>query len=140
MRTAENSTTDTAIALVAEPAVRQYFETLNAGQFEATAALFASDGQLHAPFEEAIAGREAISAYLKAEAQEMHLHPRQALVETLENGQIQVTAIGRVETPWFGVNVGWRFVLNPEGEIICVTIKLLASPQELLSLRPLTKF
>lgn len=135
-----NSTTGIAIEGVAEPAVLQYFQTLNAGQFDATAALFASDGQLHAPFEEPIEGREAIAAYLQAEAQGMQLYPRQGQVETLEDGQIQVTVTGRVQTPWFSVNIGWVFVLNPARDIISATIKLLASPQELLSLRPLTKY
>ena len=41
-----------------------YFETMNAGDFEPTAAMFAGDGVLNAPFEEPIVGREAIAPYL----------------------------------------------------------------------------
>jgi hypothetical protein len=49
-----------------------------------------------------------------------------------------VRNLGKVQTPWFGGNVGmniaWRFLLNPEGKIFFVAIDLLASPKELLNL------
>ena len=50
--------------------------------------------------------------------------------------QIKVT--GKCQTPWFGANVGmniaWRFLLDPQGKIFFVAIDLLASPKELLNL------
>lgn len=120
---------------IAEPLVLRYFETLNAGDFEATASLFAPQGELHPPFESAIVGPEAIASYLKAEAQGMKLYPRQGVAETLEDNHIQIQIKGKVQTPLFSVNVAWQFILNPQREISSVQVKLLASPQELLSLR-----
>ena len=35
----------------------------------------------------------------------------------------------------FSVNVAWYFTLNPQGQLATAKIKLLASPQELLSLQ-----
>ena len=37
--------------------------------------------------------------------------------------------------PLFGVNVSWLFILNSQQQIVSTTVKLLASPQELLNLR-----
>lgn len=46
-----------------------------------------------------------------------------------------------MKTPLFWVNVAWLFILNPQQKkIMAVTVKLLASPQELLNLRSETKF
>lgn len=115
--------------------VLRYFETMNAGDFEATSALFATEGSLKAPFESPFLGRDAIAAYLDREAPGMKLEPREGIVETLENDQIQVQVSGTVQTPWCGVNVSWLFVLNQESEIAAATIKLLASPQELLNMQ-----
>lgn len=120
---------------IAEPVLLRYFETMNAGDFEATAALFAANGKMHAPFEEPLEGPEAIATYLQNEAKAMKLDPREAIAETLEDGNIQYQVSGKVQTPLFGVNVLWTFVLNQEREILTATIKLLASPKELLSLR-----
>lgn len=124
---------------ISDPAVLQYFETFNKGDFEATANLFDAEGVLNAPFEEPIIGQSAIAAYLKAEAQGMRLDPQQGISQTLEDDQIEFQVSGRVQTPVFSVNVRWLFVVNAQQEILAVTIKLLASPQELLKLRPLTK-
>ena len=134
------STVHPVVMCYLHPAVLSYFETLNAGDFEATANLFAADGLLNAPFEEPIVGRSAIATYLKAEAQAMQLHPDEGVSERLEDGNLQIHITGKVQTPIFGVNVAWVFLLNPQLEILSVTVKLLASPQELLSLRPSTKF
>lgn len=120
---------------IVEPTILRYFETLNAGKFELTAALFSASGALHPPFENPVVGLDAIAAYLQAEAQGMQLYPRQGIVEQLEDGQLQVQVTGKVQTPWFGVNVSWLFLLNQEREITSATVKLLASPQELLNLR-----
>jgi hypothetical protein len=119
-----------------KPALEQYFETFNAGDFEATANLFAEDGVLHAPFEEPIIGKSSIARYLKTEAPGMHLEPQQSVSKILEDGTVEIQVSGRVQTPAFGINVGWVFLLNFQQEILSVTVKLLASPQELLTLRP----
>lgn len=129
------STTDLVIEGITEPVVLRYFETMNAGDYEATAALFADTGAMHPPFEKAIEGRLAIAFYLKAEAKGMQLFPRQGIAETPLNEPTQIQVTGKVQTPVFGVNVSWVFVLSPEQEIFSTRIKLLASPQELLSLR-----
>lgn len=123
-----------------DPVVHRYFETFNCGDFEATASLFAADGVLYAPFEDPIVGRGAIALYLEAEAKGMQLEPQQAVIETLKDGNREIHVNGKVQTPLFGVNVGWRFILNSEVEIVAVTVKLLASAQELLNLRSSTKF
>ncbi|MFB2935412.1 ketosteroid isomerase family protein [Aerosakkonemataceae cyanobacterium BLCC-F154] len=126
---------DLAIAGITESTILNYFQTLNAGDFSATAALFAADGELNPPFESAVVGPEAIATYLKQEATGMQLLPTQGTAEEMEDGYTQIQVKGRVKTPLFSVNVGWIFVLNAEQEIAAATIKLLASPQELLSLR-----
>ena len=120
---------------ITEPVLVRYFETLNAGDFQATAALFAQEGTMYPPFEEPKVGKDAIAAYLEAEAQGMILSPNQGIAETLEDGLIDIKVSGKVQTRWFGVNVSWSFVLNSEREILEATIKLLASPQELLSMK-----
>lgn len=131
------STSQSALKIegMTNPTVLRYFETLNAADFEATAALFAANGNMYPPFESPVEGPEAIAAYLNAEAQGMSLFPREGIIEPLEDGQTQVRVSGKVQTSWCGVNVSWLFVLNPEAEIVSTTIKLLASPQELLNLR-----
>ena len=127
--------TNVAIEGIAEPAILDYFQTLNAEEFEKTAALFAESGAMYPPFEAPVMGRDAIATYLQAEAQGMQLYPREGMVQPLEDGQFQVQVAGKVQTPFFGVNVSWLFLLNPAREITAATIKLLASPQELLQLR-----
>jgi hypothetical protein len=126
---------DGTIEGIDESVVWRYFQTMNAADYEGTAALFAPTGVMHPPFEEPIEGTEAITTYLKAEAKGMQLFPREGIAETLEEDQIQVQVKGKVQTSLFGVNVAWIFILNPEREIIYTQIKLLASPQELLNLR-----
>ena len=126
---------DLTIEGITEPVVLRYFETMNAGDYKATAALFADTGAMHPPFEQPIQGREAIATYLEAEAKGMQLFPTKGIVETQKEDQTQIQVTGKVQTPWFGVNVAWIFVLSPEREILTTRIKLLASPQELLSLR-----
>ncbi|MEC4868957.1 MAG: nuclear transport factor 2 family protein, partial [Jaaginema sp. PMC 1078.18] len=111
------------------------FETLNTGEFEATAALFAPTGELKPPFEDAIVGPEAIATYLEAEAQGLRSYPRQGEVVIQEDDTLEVQVRGKVRTSVFTVNVAWQFVLNPQRQITYARIKLLASPQELLNLR-----
>ena len=120
---------------ITEPTILRYFETLNAGDFEGTGALFAADGAMLPPFELPVVGKDAIVAYLQEEAKGMQLFPREGICQKLEDGYVQFQIAGKVQTPFFGVNVSWIFVLNPQSEIFSATIKLLASPQELLNLR-----
>ena len=133
-------TSSIKIAGITKPTVLRYFETLNAGDFETTANLFAEDGVLHAPFEEPIIGSSSIATYLKTEARGMQLEPQQGVSQILEDGNVEVQVSGRVQTSAFGINVAWLFLLNSDQKILSVTVKLLASPQELLNLRPQTKF
>ncbi|MDY7022683.1 MAG: nuclear transport factor 2 family protein [Cyanobacteriota bacterium] len=133
--TVSNSDYTVKIQGVTEVQILQYFRTFNSGEFQTTAALFAEDGLLEAPFEDSIYGREAIAIYLETEAQGMQLRPQKGVSETLENAQQQVQVMGKVKTPLFWVNVAWQFILNSDGEIAVVTVKLLASLQELLNLQ-----
>jgi hypothetical protein len=126
---------DLIIEGITEGTILEYFRTLNGGDFSATAALFAADGELNPPFESPVVGRGAIAAYLEQEATGMQLLPKQGAAEEIEDGYTQIQVKGKVQTPLFSVNVGWIFVLNSAREIAAATVKLLASPQELLSLR-----
>jgi hypothetical protein len=60
------------------------------------------------------------------------------VTEPADDGFTQIKVTGKVQTPWFGAGVGmnisWRFLLNPDGKIFFVAIDLLASPKELLNL------
>lgn len=135
-KTLSNNSIDTlSIEGVTQPQVAQYFQYLNAAKYQETAALFAENGILEAPFEESIVGREAIATYLEAEAKGMQLEPKRGESQVIENGKIQIQVLGKVNTPLFKVNVGWQFILNPNGEITVVTVKLLASLKELLKIR-----
>ncbi|MDJ0798674.1 MAG: ketosteroid isomerase family protein [Calothrix sp. MO_167.B12] len=120
---------------ITEPAILDYFHTLNAGEFHRTAALFATDGVMYPPFESGIVGKDAIANYLHQEAEDLKAHPRQGMVEALDNHNTQFQVTGKAQTSWCSVNVKWLFILNQYQEIVSVQIKLLASPQELLKLR-----
>jgi hypothetical protein len=115
--------------------VSHYFSTINAGNFQATGQLFAVDGALQPPFEPMVVGPEAIAQYLQTEANGFKLHPKQGTSKSLENGCTEFEVTGRVQTPWFSVNVCWVFILSPWKEIFLVKVKLLASLQELLQFR-----
>ncbi|UKO95870.1 nuclear transport factor 2 family protein [Nostoc sp. UHCC 0870] len=121
---------------ITESTIIEYFTTLNAGNFTATAALFAAEGVMYPPFESGIVGTDAIARYLQQEAQDIKADPHQGIAETLENGRIQIQVRGRTQTSWCSVNVLWLFSLNQQRQILETHIKLLASPQELLALRP----
>lgn len=125
----------TQIQGINEPTIQQYFQSLNAGDYEKTTSLFAENGVMHPPFESGIVGRDAILSYLNKEAIDIKACPHEGISETLEDNLTQIKVAGKVETPWFGVNVSWLFILNESFQILDVKIKLLASPQELLSLR-----
>jgi hypothetical protein len=114
----------------------RYFEQLNAGNFTGVSELFAANGVLYPPFEEGVIGPDAIATYLHKEASDMTLTPKRVIGQTvLAPGQIQHEIFGQVQTPFFRVNVGWRFVLDQEDQILAVGVKLLASLEELLNLR-----
>ena len=135
MTSAEQLKEEFQIEGITETSVLRYFETLNAGEFEATAALFGVDGVMRPPFESDIVGTDAIAAYLKQESQNIKAYPNTGIAETLENATIQVQVTGKAQTSWCSVNVLWLFILNQQRQISYTKIKLLASPQELLSLR-----
>jgi hypothetical protein len=132
---AQTSLPEISIAGITETIIYRYFQTLNAGEFTETARLFAEDGLLIAPFEEGVQGQQAITNYLKEEAQGLTAFPSQGTSETLEDQSTQITITGKVQTSLFKVNVRWQFQLTTSGEIASVEVKLLASPQELLNLR-----
>lgn len=117
------------------PTIEQYFKTLNAGDFQATADLFAVDGILQPPFDAELVGPEAIATYLQAEAKGLHLLPLRSSDRALDTGDIEFDIRGRVQTPLLQVNVAWRFILNPEQQLLRAEIKLLASMVELLTFR-----
>lgn len=121
---------------ISQEIISRYFESLSAEDFLATAHLFAAEGTLYPPFESAVTGREAIVAYLETEAKGLRLSPLSYAADRLEDGHIQYQVMGKVQTPLFGVNVGWIFVLNAAAEIVSVQIKLLAALEELLKLKP----
>ncbi len=124
------------IAGINNPTISRYFESLNTGDFPSTVALFAADGVMYAPFESGIVGKDAIASYLQREALGLQAEPHQGIIESQENDLVQVRVNGKVQMPLFGVNVSWLFILNCQQQLVSVTVKLLASPQELLNLRP----
>lgn len=139
-RTAPTATNSVKIDGITEPAVLKYIEAMNADNFDAAIELFTPEGALQPPFQKPIVGREAIAKYMREEAQGLNMMPKQGIMEVKPDGSKQLKITGVVQTPWFGVNVGmniaWRFLINPQGKIFFVAIDMLASPQELLSLRP----
>ena len=119
---------------ITEPAIANYFDTINRSQFSATASLFAEAGELLAPFEQPIVGRTKIADYLSKEAKGMKLLPKQGILES-ESEQKDYKVLGKVKTSLFSVNAAWYFTLNADSQITTAKIKLLASPQELLGLK-----
>lgn len=130
--------TKVTIAGVTHPTVLSYIDNMNANDFEAAVQLFSPNGSLQPPFQKPIIGREAILAYMREECPGLKLMPEQGIVETIEEEYVPIKVTGKVQTPWFGSSVGmnivWRFLLDPEGKIFFVAIDLLASPKELLKL------
>jgi len=83
-------------------------------------------------------GRDAILQFFREECQNLKLIPERGVAEAPEDGYIPIKITGKCQTPWFGaavgMNIAWRFLLNPDGKIFFVAIDLLASPKELLNL------
>ena len=123
---------------VINPTVNAYMDRLNANDFDALIDLFLADGALQPPFQKPIHGREAILRFFREDCQNLRLLPERGYAEPTEGEYTQIKVTGKVQTPWFGagigMNVAWRFLLNPEGKIYFVAIDLLASPAELLKL------
>jgi hypothetical protein len=123
---------------VDNPTVLSYINNMNANDFGAVIELFANDGALQPPFQKPIVGRDAVFRYLQEECQNLKLMPERGTNEPADGNFNQIKVTGKVQTPWFGANVGmnmaWRFLLDPQGKIFFVAIDLLASPKELLNL------
>jgi hypothetical protein len=121
---------------VINPTVNSYMNLLNANDFDNLIQLFLPDGALQAPFQKPIVGAEAILRFFREDCQNLRLLPERGYAEPTEGDFTQIKVTGKVQTPWFGagvgMNVAWRFLLNPEGKIYFVAIDLLASPAELL--------
>jgi hypothetical protein len=117
--------------------VTNYMNLLNANDFDALIDLFLPDGALQAPFQRPIVGRDAILRFFREDCQNLKLLPERAVSEPSDGGFTQIKVTGRVQTPWFGagvgMNVAWRFLLDPQGKIYFVAIDLLASPADLLA-------
>jgi len=130
--------TQVKIEGVSNTTVLSYMNNLNANDFGTLIQLFAADGALQPPFQKPIVGRDAVFRFFNEECQNLKLIPERGVSEPAEDGYTQVKVTGKVQTPWFGAAVGmnmaWRFLINPEGKIFFVAIDLLASPKELLNL------
>jgi len=123
---------------VGNPTVLSYMNNLNANDFDVLIDLFAPDGALQPPFQKPIVGKENVMRFFREECQNLKLVPERGVEEPTQDGYTQIKVTGKVQTPWFGGNVGmniaWRFLLDPENKIFFVAIDLLASPKELLNL------
>lgn len=130
--------TKVTIQGITNQTVLDYMDNLNANDFDTLIELFLPDGALQPPFKRPIVGKDNILRFFKEECQNLKLIPQQGVVEPANDGYTQIKVTGKVQTPWFGGNVGmdiaWRFLLNPENKIFFVAIDLLASPKELLNL------
>jgi len=135
---AEDQRTRVFIEGVLNPTVISYMELLNANDFDNLIQLFLPDGALQPPFKSPIVGSEAIMGFFREECQNLKLLPERGYSEPADGGFNQIKVTGKVQTPWFGagvgMNVAWRFLLDPDNKIYFVAIDLLASPAELLKL------
>ena len=130
----------TAIPGMNNPVIVEYMDNLNANDFDALLHLFAADGALQPPFQRPIVGQDALLRFFREDCQNLKLLPERGIMEPVEDGYTRIKVTGKVQTPWFGrdvgMNVAWRFLLNPENKIFFVAIDLLASAKELLNLAP----
>jgi hypothetical protein len=130
--------TQVSIEGVSHPTILSYMNNLNANDFDALIDLFVADGALQPPFQKPIVGKDAILRFFREECQNLKLLPERGVAEPATDGYTQIKVTGKVQSPWFGANVGmniaWRFLLDPQGKIFFVAIDLLASPKELLNL------
>jgi len=128
---------EVSITNVSNTTVLSYMNLLNANDFDALIELFLPDGALQPPFQRPIIGKEAVLRFFKEDCQNLKLIPDQGVTEPADDGFTQIKVTGKVQTPWFGagvgMNVAWRFLLNPQNKIFFVAIDLLASPKELVN-------
>ena len=128
--------TNVVIEGVDNATVINYMNLLNANDFDNLIELFLPDGALQAPFQRPIVGRDAVLRFFREDCQNLRLLPERGYSEPAEGGFNQIKVTGKVQTPWFGagvgMNVAWRFLLDPQGKIYFVAIDLLASAAELL--------
>ncbi len=129
--------TKVTIEGISNSTVLRYMNNLNANDFDTLIKLFASDGALQPPFRRPIVGQVAILQFFREECQNLKLIPKQGVSEPADDGYTQIKVTGSVQTPWFGagvgINIAWRFLLNPDNKIFFVAIDLLASPRKLLN-------
>jgi hypothetical protein len=130
--------TKVTIEGIDNPTVLSYMNNLNANDFDTLIELFTADGALQPPFRKPIVGKDSVLRFFREECQNLKLIPERGVSEPAEDGFTQIKVTGKCQTPWFGAGVGmniaWRFLLNPDGKIFFVAIDLLASPKELLNL------
>jgi hypothetical protein len=130
----------TAVSIegITNTTVLSYMNNLNANDFDALIELFTPDGALQPPFQRPIVGKDSVLRFFREECQNLQLIPERGVAEPAEDGFTQIKVTGKVQTPWFGAGVGmnmaWRFLLNPDNKIFFVAIDLLASPKELVNL------
>lgn len=129
---------EVSIEGVTNQTVLAYMNNLNANDFTALIELFTDDGALQPPFQRPIVGKANVLRFFQEDCQNLKLIPERGVTEPAADGFTQIKVTGKVQTPWFGAGVGmniaWRFLINPEGKIFFVAIDLLASPKELLNL------
>ncbi len=134
--TAPEQRSSVVIEGVANPTVIEYMNLLNANDFDNLIELFLPDGALQPPFQRPIVGRDAVLRFCREDCQNLQLLPDRGVIEPSDGGFTQIKVTGKVQTPWFGagvgMNVAWRFLLDPQGKIYFVAIDLLASAAELL--------
>ncbi|MGD1856856.1 MAG: nuclear transport factor 2 family protein [Leptolyngbyaceae cyanobacterium] len=123
--------TDKPVSKAHRAVVEQYFKAFNTNDFTTAAGLFSAEGELHPPFDEAIVGPTAIAAYLQQEASKMKAYPKSIAGADRE----QVEVIGQVDAVVFKVGVRWTFSLTEAAKIRTLSIRLLASMKELLTMR-----
>ena len=136
--TAQSERTEVSIEGITNQTILDYMNNLNANDFDALIELFVEDGALQPPFKQPIVGKDSVLQFFKRDCQNLNLIPERGVSEPADDGFTQIKVTGKCQTPWFGADVGmniaWRFLLNPENKIFFVAIDLLASPKELLNL------
>lgn len=134
----QDQRTQVSIQGIDNSTIMNYMDGMNANDFEEVIKLFTPDGALQPPFQKPIIGNDNILRFFKEECQNLKLIPERGVAEDAEDGYTQIKVTGKCQTPWFrggvGMNIAWRFLLNPDGNIFFVAIDLLASPKELLNL------